>query len=448
MTVRDKWEYPWFAAWDLAFQCIPLALVDPDFAKNQLWLLLFEQFQHPNGQIPALRVGVLRPQPAGPRLGRLAGLQHGPDPLGQGRPRLAGALLPQAPDQLHLVDQQGRPRGQQRLRGGVPRARQHHGRRPLAHCLDGSTIEQSDATGWMGMFCLNLMRIALELARENNDVRGPGDQVLPALHLRRRGDEAHGTAGLFALGRGGRVLLRRPPLPRRPGQQLRVRSLVGLIPLFAVERLEEDWIEPFEEFRGHFHWFLKHRPELVKGVVHTVEHDDGITHALTILNQRADPADHRRIMDPAEFLSDYGIRSLSKAHEAHPFDFEGQSVGYEPAESLEQDQGGELELAGAALVPDLLPPDRVAPEAGQGVRRRRARRRDARRPFRRDGPRDRRADDRHLRPRRVGPPPRLRRLAPSSRTTPTGATTSSSTNTSTATPVPGSGRRTRPAGPP
>ena len=74
----DKWEYPWFAAWDLAFQCVPFALVDPEFAKEQLWLLLFEQFQHPNGQIPAYEWEFSRPESAGPRLGRLAGLQHGP----------------------------------------------------------------------------------------------------------------------------------------------------------------------------------------------------------------------------------------------------------------------------------------------------------------------------------------------------------------------------------
>ena len=133
--------------------------------------------------------------------------------------------------------------------------------------------------------------------------------------------------------------------------KLRVRSLVGLIPLFAVERLEEDWIAPFVDFRKHFHWFLKNRPDLVKGVVHTVDGPNGRTHALTILNQEQIRRITRRIMDPREFLSDYGVRSLSKAHEADPFRFDGQALGYEPGEATQKIKGGNSNWRGPLWFP-------------------------------------------------------------------------------------------------
>ena len=193
--------------------------------------------------------------------------------------------------------------------------------------------------------------------------------------------------------------------------KLRVRSLVGLIPLFAVERLEESWIEPFQEFRGNLHWFLKNRKEQVSGVVHTIEHEDDTTHALTILNQEQIRRIARRIMDPDEFLSDYGVRSLSKAHAEHPFIFDGQAVGYEPAEAISKLKGGNSNWRGPLWFPTsflLIESLRKLGKAFGGEDRRRDH---PRRPVQRHGPRDRRADDRHLHPRRGRPPPRLRRLA-------------------------------------
>jgi len=133
--------------------------------------------------------------------------------------------------------------------------------------------------------------------------------------------------------------------------KLRVRSLVGLIPLFAVERLEEDWMAPFSVFRSNFDWFLKHRAEQVRGVVHTVENEGKTTHALTILNQEQIRRIVARVMDPGEFLSDYGVRSLSKAHKEHPFHFDGQAVGYEPTEALVRIKGGNSNWRGPLWFP-------------------------------------------------------------------------------------------------
>src|SRR5207245_611610 len=142
-----------------------------------------------------------------------------------------------------------------------------------------------DATGWMGMFCLNMMRVALELARENHTYESLATKFFQhyayvAAAMKRRGNRNYSLwderDGFFY------DVLRYPDGRFR---KFRARSLVGVIPLFAVERLEEPWIEPFKEFTGCFHWFLKNRRDLVEDVVHTVENDGLVTHALTIVNQ-------------------------------------------------------------------------------------------------------------------------------------------------------------------
>jgi Glycosyl hydrolase family 63 C-terminal domain len=351
MTVPDKWEYPWFAAWDLAFQCIPLALVDPDFAKNQLWVLLFEQFQHPNGQIPAYEweFSDLNPPVHAWAVWRVFNM----DRIRSGKAdrewleRCFHKLMLNFTWWVNKVDKEGN----NVFEGGflgldnitvVDRSQR---------CSDGSSIEQSDATGWMGMFCLNLMRIALELAKENKTYEALATKffqhyVLVASAMKHMGNRDY---SLWDEQDGFFYDVIRYPDGRF--HKLRVRSLVGLIPLFAVERLEESWIEPFQEFRGHLHWFLKNRKDLVSGVVHTIEHKHDTTHALTILNQEQIRRITRRIMDPNEFLSDYGVRSLSKAHAEHPFIFDGQAVGYEPSEAISKLKGGNSNWRGPLWFP-------------------------------------------------------------------------------------------------
>jgi hypothetical protein len=351
MTVCDKWEYPWFAAWDLAFQCIPFALVDPDFAKHQLWVLLFEQFQHPNGQIPAYEweFSDLNPPVHAWAVWRVYNM----DRIASGKAdrdwleRCFHKLLMNFAWWINKVDREGN----NVFEGGflgldnitvVDRSKR---------CGDGSTIEQSDATGWMGMFCLNLMRIALELAKENPTYEALATKFFQhytyvAAAMKHMGNHNY---SLWDEEDGFFYDVLRYPDGRY--HKLRVRSLVGLIPLFAVERLEEDWIEPFKVFRSNFHWFLKHRAEQVRGVVHTVENGGKTTHALTILNQEQIRRIVARVMDPTEFLSDYGVRSLSKAHKEQPFYFDGQAVGYEPTEALVRIKGGNSNWRGPLWFP-------------------------------------------------------------------------------------------------
>jgi hypothetical protein len=351
MTMPDKWEYPWFAAWDLAFQCVALALVDPQYAKDQLWELLFEQFQHPNGQIPAYEweFSDLNPPVHAWAVWRVYNM----DRIRAGKAdrnfleRCFHKLLINFAWWINKVDRQGN----NIFEGGFLGLDNITVVDRSIDCGDGAALEQADATGWMGMYCLNLMRIALELAKENSAYEGLATKffehyVYVAAAMKRMGGRDYQLwdekDGFFY------DVLR---YPNGRFRKFRVRSLVGLIPLFAVERLEVNWIEPFKEFSGHLGWFLKNRRELVKDVVHTVERDGQTTHVLTIVDDRQLVRLMQRLWDPGEFLSDYGIRSLSKAHEAQPFTFDGNVVGYEPAEAVSKIKGGNSNWRGPIWFP-------------------------------------------------------------------------------------------------
>jgi hypothetical protein len=352
MSMPDKWEYPWFAAWDLAFQCVPFALVDARFAKDQLWMLLFEQFQHPSGQLPAYEweFGDLNPPVHAWAVWRVYNM----DRIRNGHAdrewleRCFHKLLINFASWVNKVDRDGNnvfEGGFLGLDNITVIDRSEPG-------AAGVVLDQSDATGWMGMFCLNLMRIALELARDNPVYEGMASKFLQhyvyvAHAMKHMGG---GDVQLFDSEDGFFYDVLR--YPDGSSQKFRVRSLVGLIPLFAVERLELAWIEPFKEFTANLTWFLKNRRHLVDEVIHTIEQPDGkTTYLLTIV----DTAQLRRLLghahDEREFLSRYGIRSLSKRHEAEPFAWGGRSVAYEPAESAQKLKGGNSNWRGPIWFP-------------------------------------------------------------------------------------------------
>ncbi len=351
MTVCDKWEYPWFAAWDLAFQAVVFALIDGEYAKQQLWALLFEQFQHPNGQIPAYEweFSDLNPPVHAWAVWRVYNM----DRIRSGKAdrdfleRCFHKLLINFAWWINKVDREGN----NIFEGGFLGLDNITVIDRSVRCADGSWIEQSDATGWMGMFCLVLMRIALELARENRVYEAMASKffqhyIYVAAAMKNMGSRDYqlwdDRDGFFY------DVLRYPDGRYR---KLRIRSLVGLIPLFAVERLEEDWIEPFAEFRANLDWFMRNRSDYVRDVVHTVERDGQRTHVLTVLNLEQLGRLIAGIGDPGEFLSDYGIRSLSKYHEAHPFEYDGRIVSYEPAESVDKLKGGNSNWRGPIWMP-------------------------------------------------------------------------------------------------
>jgi hypothetical protein len=215
----------------------------------------------------------------------------------------------------------------------------------------GARLEQSDATGWMGMFCLNLMRIALELARENKAYEGLATKFFQ--HYAYIGAAMKHMGGQDFQLWDERDKFFYDVLRYADGtyNKFRVRSLVGLIPLYAIERLEEDWIEPFPDFSRDLKWFLKNRQDIVQRCVTTVEHDGKRVHVLAIVNPEQMRGLLERVWDPSEFRSDYGLRSLSKFHEQHPFRFGDAQVGYEPAESREMLKGGNSNWRGPVWFP-------------------------------------------------------------------------------------------------
>ncbi|HKZ80993.1 MAG TPA: hypothetical protein VJ124_22165 [Pyrinomonadaceae bacterium] len=351
LSLPDKWEYPWFAAWDLAFHCVPLALVDPEFAKEQLWLLLFEQYQHPNGQIPAYEweFSDLNPPVHAWAVWRIYNMDRIRSGKGDRNflEQCFHKLLINFAWWVNKVDSEGNnvfEGGFLGLDNITVLDRSHELPR-------GTKLEQSDATGWMGAFCLQLMRIALELAKEN--------KVYEALATKFFQHYVYVGAAMKHMGNRNYQLWDEEDLffydvlrfPDGSFRKFRVRSLVGIIPLYAIERLEEDWIKPFPEFSANFHWFLKNRQNIVERCVTVVERNNKKVYILAIVNESQLRHLLERIWDPAEFRSDYGLRSLSKWHETYPFVFENSRVGYEPAESIEMLKGGNSNWRGPVWFP-------------------------------------------------------------------------------------------------
>ncbi len=351
MTLPDKWEYPWFAAWDLAFQCVALAVVDPQYAMDQLWVLLFEQFQHPNGQIPAYEWEFSDLNPpvhawAVWRIYNMARRRTGNADRGF-LERCFHKLLINFAWWVNKVDSQGN----NVFEGGFLGLDNITVFDRSVKFADGVVLEQSDATGWMGMFCLNLMRIALELAIDNPEYERLATKffqhfVYVAAAMKHMGGRDYQLwderDGFFY------DVLR---FPDGRFQPIRVRSLVGLIPVFAVERLEQDYIRQFPSFHSDLQWFLKNRQQVVGDLVSSIECDGKTTHVLSIVNQRQLERLLTRVCDQREFLSDYGLRSLSKAHEEQPFELDGKTVRYEPAEADCKIKGGNSNWRGPIWFP-------------------------------------------------------------------------------------------------
>jgi hypothetical protein len=352
LSMPDKWEYPWFAAWDLAFHTVPIALVDPDFAKEQLWLMLFEQFQHPNGQIPAYEweFSDLNPPVHAWAVWRVYNM----DRIRSGQAdrefleKCFHKLMLNFTWWINKVD----PSGNNIFEGGFLGLDNITVFDRSEKLPGGAVLGQSDATGWMGMYCLNLMRIALELAKEN--------PVYESLAIKYFQHYAYVGAAMKHMGAQGDHNLWDESdgffydvltYPDGHYEKLRVRSLVGLIPLYAVERLEHRWIERFQDFEANVQWFLKNRRDFARHCVNRVEDSGAVTDVLTIVDPQQLTGILYRMADPAEFRAEHGVRSLSRHHLEHPFELGGASVRYEPGEADSKIKGGNSNWRGPVWFP-------------------------------------------------------------------------------------------------
>jgi hypothetical protein len=338
ISMPDKWEYPWYAAWDLAFHTIPLALIDSEFAKEQLLLLTREWYMHPNGQIPAYEwaFGDVNPPVHAWATWRVYQMDRnhcgGQGDLGF-LERVFHKLLLNFTWWVNRKDAEGR----NIFQGGFLGLDNIGVFDRSAQLPTGGHIDQADGTSWMAMYSLNLMRIALELAQHNPVYQDVATKFFEHFLQIAEAMSNVGDAGIGLWDDEDKFFYDVLHLPDDSMVPLKVRSMVGLIPLFAVETLEPELLDKVPEFKRRLEWFLHYRPDLAALVSHWTEEGRGHRRLLSLLRGHRMKRLLRRMLDETEFLSNYGIRALSKHHDRDPYIFNVNgmdlSVHYLPAES-------------------------------------------------------------------------------------------------------------------
>jgi len=337
ISMPDKWEYPWFAAWDLAFQCIPLALVDPEFAKKQLLLLGHEWYQHPNGQVPAYEgaLGDVNPPVLAWAAWRVYKIDKRQRREGDRSflERMFHKLMLNFTWWVNRKDAEGLNVFQGGFLG-LDNIGLFDRSRPLP---TGGHIEQSDGTSWMGMFCLNMLAISLELAVHNSAYEDIALKFFE--HFLFIAEAMNNIAGedISLWDDEDEFFYDVLHLENGENIPLKIRSMVGLIPLFAVTTIEPSLLDKVTQFKHHLEWFLEHRPDLASLVSHWQVPKMGSRRLLAILRGHRMKRVLYRMLDENEFLSPYGIRALSRIYADQPYALgvEGATytVGYQPAES-------------------------------------------------------------------------------------------------------------------
>jgi hypothetical protein len=356
ISMPDKWEYPWYAAWDLAFHCIPLALIDAEFAKSQLVLLTREWYMHPNGQLPAYEwaFGDVNPPVhawATWRVFQIDRKQRGDAGDVAFLERVFHKLMLNFTWWVNRKDAQGRNIFQGGFLG-LDNIGVFDRSAPLP---TGGFINQADGTSWMAMYCLNLMRIALELARHNAVYEDIATKFFEHfLHIAAAMNNI-GECGIGLWDDQDEFFYDVLNLPDGRMVSLKVRSMVGLIPLFAVETLEPELLEQLPGFKERLEWFLDYRPDLAGLVSRWSEPGRGERRLLSLLRGKRMKRLLRRMLDESEFLSPYGIRAISQRHRDEPYVFwaNGSPIGvrYEPGESSSGLFGGNSNWRGPIWFP-------------------------------------------------------------------------------------------------
>jgi mannosylglycerate hydrolase MGH1-like protein len=354
LSMPDKWEFPWYAAWDLAFHCIPLALVDPEFAKDQLLLLLRERYMHPNGQLPAYEWAFSDVNPPVHAWAAWRVYQIEQKHFGRTDRRFLERVFHKLLLNFTWWVNRHDAEGLNIFQGGFLGLDNIGAFERNAMAPDGGTIEQSDGTSWMGMYCLNLMTIALELAKENLAYEDVASKFLEHFAYISRAMNNIAGKGIKLWDEGDGFYY--DVLRLRSGQSihLRLRSMVGLIPLFAVETLESEVVDKLPGFKQRMQWFIENLPEFADGI-ETETTATNIRRFLSLVNRERLRRVLRVMLDESEFLSPYGIRSLSRVHRHHPYTLRlgrtDYQVEYEPAESRGGRFGGNSNWRGPVWFP-------------------------------------------------------------------------------------------------
>ncbi len=357
ISMPDKWEYPWYAGWDLAFHCIPLALVDADFSKRQLELMAREWYMHPNGQLPAYEwnFGDVNPPVQAWAAWRVFKM----DAKQQGRfdydflESIFHKLLLNFTWWVNKKDDEGKNVFQGGFLG-LDNISVFDRSAPLP---TGGHIDQSDGTAWMGFYSLVMLKIALELARVNPVYQDSASKFFE--HFLRIAQAMTGDyrRGLSLWDEEDGFFYDALHLPDGHIIPLKVRSLVGLMPLLAVETLEPNLMEDLPVFKRRLDWFFKNRRYLRdSGNMACVKRPgENSRRLLSILNRDRLVRILAPMLDENEFLSEFGIRSLSKYHQEHPYTFYaddiGHTIAYQPAESDSALFGGNSNWRGPIWFP-------------------------------------------------------------------------------------------------
>ncbi|SDI12914.1 hypothetical protein SAMN05421846_104176 [Chryseobacterium taeanense] len=355
ISMPDKWEYPWYATWDLAFHTISFSLIDPDFAKHQLKLFLFEWYMHPNGQLPAYEwdFNDVNPPVHAWAVFRVFKI----DEYLKNKPDLE--FLESAFQKLLMnftwwVNKKD-SNGNNIFEGGFLGLDNIGVFDRNAKLPNGEHLEQSDGTSWMAMFALNMMRIALELALYNNVYEEMAMKFFEhflaiANSLDNMGEECFSLwdeqdeffYDAISLGDGNHMYLR-------------LRTIVGLIPMFAVEVIDDEMIERLPNFKKRMQWVLDNKPELAALVSHWEVKGEDSKHLLSLLRGHRLKRLLHRMLNPDEFLGEFGVRALSKEYEKNPFSINfnntDYTVKYTPAESDSSLFGGNSNWRGPIWFP-------------------------------------------------------------------------------------------------
>ncbi len=355
LSMPDKWEYPWYAAWDLAFHCVAFAQIDPDYAKEQLILLLREWYMHPNGQIPAYEwaFGDVNPPVHAWAAYQVYKLEKEHTGTGDREflERIFQKLLLNFTWWVNRKDYEG----QNVFQGGFLGLDNIGVFDRNLQLPDGNFLEQSDGTSWMGMYCLNMLTIALELAQENSDYSDIASKFFEHFIYIARAMNDMGPDGLELWDEEDGFYY--DVLHRSDGTHipLQVRSMVGLIPLFAISILDSNLIDRLPSFKRRMEWFINNWEQTGNHVETTQEQGHGENMLLAIVNRQKLSRILSIMLDEAEFLSPYGLRSLSRYHKNHPYTLElggtTYSVDYEPAESTTALFGGNSNWRGPIWFP-------------------------------------------------------------------------------------------------
>jgi hypothetical protein len=355
ISMPDKWEYPWYAAWDLAFHCVAIALVDSDFAKDQLILLLREWYMHPNGQLPAYEwaLGDVNPPVHAWAAWRVYKIEKRRRGKGDRKflERIFHKLLINFTWWVNMKDAEG----MNVFQGGFLGLDNIGVFDRSAELPTGGHLEQSDGTSWMGMYTLNMLAIAMELAREDSTYEDVASKFWEHfLYI---------AAAMNNLGQDAISLWNEADgfyydvLHTDDGEQvpLKVRSMVGLIPLFAVETLESEVLDKLPGFKKRLEWFIDNRPDLVDNTACMRTPGTNHRRLMSIVTQDRLRRVLKVMLDEKEFFSPFGVRALSRAHLDAPYivNIGGtvHRVAYEPGESTTRLFGGNSNWRGPVWFP-------------------------------------------------------------------------------------------------